>query len=33
MGRLTARKVQTAKQGTYLDGQGLRLIVGASGGR
>ena len=33
MGRLTARKVQTAKPGTYLDGQGLRLIVGASGGR
>ena len=33
MGRLTARKVQTAKPGAYLDGQGLRLIVGASGGR
>ena len=33
MGRLTARKVQTAKPGTYLDGEGLRLIVGASGGR
>ena len=33
MGRLTARKVKTAKPGTYLDGQGLRLIVGASGGR
>ena len=33
MGRLTARKVETAKQGVYLDGQGLRLIVGATGGR
>jgi integrase len=33
MGRLTARKVETAKPGVHLDGQGLRLIVGASGGR
>jgi integrase len=33
MGRLTARKVETAKPGAYLDGQGLRLIVGASGSR
>ena len=33
MGRLTARKVETAKPGVYLDGQGLRLIVGATGGR
>jgi integrase len=33
MGRLTARKVETAKPGVYLDGQGLRLIVGAPGGR
>ena len=33
MGRLTARKVETAKPGVHLDGQGLRLIVGATGGR
>jgi integrase len=33
MGRLTARKVETARPGVYLDGQGLRLIVGAAGGR
>lgn len=33
MGRLTARKVETAKPGVYLDGQGLRLIVGATGAR
>lgn len=33
MARLTARKVETAKQGVYLDGQGLRLVVGATGGR
>jgi integrase len=33
MGRLTARKVQMAKPGVYVDGQGLRLIVGATGGR
>jgi integrase len=33
MGRLTARKVETAKPGIYLDGQGLRLIVGATGSR
>ncbi len=33
MGRLTARKVETAKPGVYLDGQGLRLIVGATGSR
>jgi integrase len=33
MGRLTARKVETAKPGVYVDGQGLRLIVGATGGR
>ena len=33
MARLTARKVETAKPGVYLDGQGLRLIVGATGGR
>jgi integrase len=30
MGRLTARKVETAKPGVYVDGQGLRLIVGAT---
>jgi hypothetical protein len=28
-----ARKVATAKPGVYLDGQGLRLIVGKKGGR
>lgn len=33
MGRLTARKVETARPGVYLDGHGLRLIVGATGGR
>jgi len=33
MGRLTARKVETAKTGVYLDGQGLRLIVGSNGTR
>jgi hypothetical protein len=33
MGRLTARKVKTAKTGVYVDGQGLRLIVGAPGSR
>jgi integrase len=33
MGRLTARKVETAKPGVHLDGQGLRLIVGSTGGR
>ncbi len=33
MGRLTARKVETAKPGVYVDGQGLRLIVGAAGTR
>ena len=33
MGRLTARKVETAKPGVHLDGQGLRLIVGATGSR
>ena len=33
VGRLTARKVETAKPGVYLDGQGLRLIVGATGSR
>ena len=30
MGRLTARKVETAKPGVYVDGQGLRQIVGAT---
>jgi integrase len=33
MGRLTARKVETAKPGVHMDGQGLRLIVGATGTR
>ena len=33
MARLTARKVETAKPGVYVDGQGLRLIVGATGTR
>ena len=33
MGRLTARKVETSKPGVYVDGQGLRLIVGATGSR
>ena len=33
MARLTARKVGTAKPGVYSDGQGLRLIVGVTGGR
>ena len=33
MGRLTARKVETAKPGVYVDGQGLRLIVNAAGNR
>ncbi len=33
MGRLTARKVETAKPGVYLDGQGLRLVVGPTGAR
>ena len=33
MGRLTARKVETAKPGVYVDGQGLRLVVGATGTR
>ena len=33
MARLTARKVETAKSGVYVDGQGLRLIVGATGTR
>src|SRR5262249_17251218 len=33
MGRLTARKVETSKRGVYVDGQGLRLIVGATGAR
>ena len=28
-----ARKVETAKSGVYVDGQGLRLIVGATGTR
>jgi integrase len=31
MGRLTARKVETAKPGVHMDGEGLRLIVGATG--
>jgi len=33
MAGLTARKVETAKPGVYVDGQGLRLIVGATGTR
>lgn len=33
MGRLTARKVQTAQPGVHMDGEGLRLIVGATGTR
>ena len=33
MGRLTARKVETVKPGVYVDGQGLRLVVGATGTR
>jgi integrase len=33
MGRLTARKVETAKPGVHIDGEGLRLIVGATGTR
>src|SRR5262245_50071360 len=33
MGRLTARKVQTAKPGVHMDGEGLRLIVAATGTR
>jgi integrase len=33
MGRLTARKVETAKPGVYVDGQGLRLVVGLAGSR
>ncbi len=32
-GRLTARKAETAKPGTYGDGAGLYLIVAPSGGR
>ena len=30
MGRLSARKSRTAKPGVYVDGQGLRLVVGAT---
>jgi integrase len=33
MARLTARKVEKAKPGVHLDGEGLRLIVGATGTR
>ena len=33
MGRLTARKVETVKPGVSVDGQGLRLVVGATGTR
>ena len=33
MGKLTARKVQTAKPGKYGDGDGLQLAVAASGAR
>jgi len=33
MGRLTARKVETAKRGAHMDGEGLRLIVGATGAK
>ena len=33
MRRLSARKVETAKPGVYLDGQGLRLVVGETGSR
>jgi integrase len=33
MGRLTARKAETAKPGVHMDGEGLRLIVGATGTR
>jgi integrase len=33
MGRLTARKVETAKPGVHMDGDGLRLIVAATGTR
>jgi integrase len=33
MGRLTARKVETDTPGVYVDGQGLRLVVGATGTR
>ena len=32
-GRLTARKVQTAKPGKYSDGNNLYLVVSASGSR
>jgi integrase len=31
--RLTARKVETAKAGRYADGEGLYLVVDATGGR
>lgn len=33
MGKLTARKVQTAGPGKHEDGDGLRLVVSPSGGR
>ena len=33
MARLTARKVEKAKPGVHMDGEGLRLIVGATGTR
>jgi hypothetical protein len=32
-GKLTARKVETAKPGQYGDGTGLYLIVSATGAR
>jgi len=32
-GRLTARKVETAKPGKYEDGNGLRLVVSTTGAR
>jgi integrase len=33
MGRLNARKVETAKPGVYIDGDGLRLVVSPTGSR
>jgi hypothetical protein len=33
MGKLTNRKVETAKAGKYGDGEGLQLVVNASGSR
>ena len=33
MGRLTARKVETAKPGKYGDGGGLQLAISVSGAK